>query len=141
MHMRHDSLARTAGLALLFCFAPLVALRADSSAPRTIGSHVGGAASIHFSPDGKFLVSGGGDKTIRVWNVADEKIVHEWAGPSAFTCAVRFSPDGKTVAAAGYGAGDANIIHLYDVETGKPLPFATGAPLRGRSSPRLRPRW
>src|SRR3954465_315867 len=74
----------------------------DARKPRAIGVHQGGIASASFSPDGKFLASGGGDKMIRIWDVSEAKEVRSFAGPSSFTCAVRYSPDGKTLAAAGY---------------------------------------
>jgi tricorn protease-like protein len=109
---------------LMLSFA--VARAEQSSIPTTIGTHAGGVASIHFSPDGKLLASGGGDKMIRVWDVAGVKQVHEWEGPNSFTCAVRFSPDGKILAAAGYETGSSHAIYLYDMTTGKPLPKLAG---------------
>jgi WD40 repeat protein len=39
---------------------------------------------------------------------------------------VRFSPDGKTLAAAGYEAGTGNAIYRFDVVTGKELPRIGG---------------
>src|SRR4051812_7840319 len=74
--------------------------RADEAhKPRTIGTHAGGIASTHFSPDGKWLASGGGDRMIRVWDVAAGREARSFKGPTSFTCAVRFSPDGKLLAA------------------------------------------
>ena len=29
--------------------------------------------SVAYSPDGKFIVSGSADKTVRIWNLADGK--------------------------------------------------------------------
>jgi WD40 repeat protein len=111
---------------------PCALVRADKAGkPRTIGSHTGGIASTHFSPDGKFIATGGGDKMIRMWDVAQAKLVHEWKGPTSFTCAVRFSPDGHTLAAAGYETGAGNAIYFYDTRTGKELPTLPGHPSGG----------
>ncbi|MFQ3591717.1 MAG: PQQ-binding-like beta-propeller repeat protein [Gemmataceae bacterium] len=98
--------------------------------PSPLGHHRGGVASVHFSPDGQLVASGGGDKTIRITEIASGKVLHSWPGPSSFTCVVRFSPDGKTLAAAGYEAGSTNAIYRFDLTTGKELPRLCG-PLSG----------
>jgi hypothetical protein len=89
---------------------------------REIGSHANGVASVHYSPDGKWLASGGGDKIVRVWEINSGKKLREFKGPSSYTLSVRFSPNGKILAAAGYeSSGATHPIYLYDLTTGKDL--------------------
>src|SRR5262249_58398906 len=79
--------------------------------------------------EGKRLASGGGDKVVRVWDAATGKEGRALKGSTSFACAVRFSPDGKVLAAAGYEtSGSANPIYRWEVATGKELPPLTGHP-------------
>lgn len=123
-------LARTAGLLLALLLSP-AALAEKPSPARTVGTHAGGIASVDYSPDGKLIATGGGDKMIRLWDAAAGKMVREWKGPTSFTCAVRFSHDGKTLAAAGYETGTGNSIYRFDVATGAELPKLPGHPSGG----------
>ncbi len=95
---------------------------------KTLNGHTHRVYSVAFSPDGKTLASGSDDNTIRLWNVdtgETERILTGHAGefegvdngPSSVegVKSVTFSPDGKTLAS---GGGD-NIIHLWDIDTGK----------------------
>lgn len=119
--------ARTVGACLVLLILPGSPALAEQPSPfRIVGTHAGGIASTHFCPQGKLLATGGGDKMIRLWDVAQGKQLHQWKGPSSFTCAVRFSPDGKLLAAAGYETRSGNPIYLYDVQTHKELPHLAG---------------
>jgi hypothetical protein len=102
----------------------------EGKTPRTIGTHGGGVGSVHHSPDGKLLVSAGGDHVVRVCELASGKPLRELSGPSSFTCAVRVSPDGKLLAAGGYesGGSGAHPIYLWEMSTGKELPKLAGHP-------------
>jgi WD40 repeat protein len=71
--------------------------------------------SVCFSPDGRTLVSGGRDKTL-LWDVATGKVIHPLES-GQISWRVRFSPDGKTVAALSGATGPG--IPLWDVVTGK----------------------
>jgi WD40 repeat protein len=56
--------------------------------------HAGGALCVAFSPDSKYLASGGNDKTIRVWEIGTGQLLWEIAGHSgAVTRVLAPSPD------------------------------------------------
>jgi WD40 repeat protein len=70
--------------------------------------------SIAFSRDGKKLVSGSADKTVRVWNVATgEECFAPLSEHRGSVLSVAFSPDGSKIASAG---ADGEIL-LWDAES------------------------
>jgi WD40 repeat protein len=54
--------------------------------------------SVAFSPDGKYLVSGSRDKTVKLWSVESQKEVSTLRAHSDYVTSVTFSPDGKYLA-------------------------------------------
>ncbi len=67
--------------------------------------------SVAFSPDGKRLVSGSGDKTIKLWDTATGKELLTLKGHSSTVFSVAFSPDGKRLAS---GSMD-ETIKVWDI--------------------------
>ncbi|MCA2689583.1 MULTISPECIES: WD40 repeat domain-containing protein, partial [unclassified Microcystis] len=72
--------------------------------------------SVNFSPDGKTLVSGSGDKTIKLWNVETGQEIRTLKGHDSVVSSVNFSPDGKTLVSSGD-----NTIKLWNVKTGQEI--------------------
>ncbi|MFI5526688.1 trypsin-like peptidase domain-containing protein, partial [Streptomyces platensis] len=58
----------------------------------------GVADSIAFSPDGKILVAGSGDGTVRLWSLASGKPRAPLRGHTDSVLSAVFSPDGRTLA-------------------------------------------
>ena len=83
--------------------------------------------SVAFSPDGKKLASGGGSVggdwgsvimgSVKVWDIATQKVLRTLGGNTSFTNSVAFSPDNKTLAYA----GSIVKVNLWDIATGKLL--------------------
>lgn len=57
--------------------------------------HKGSVVRVAFSPNGKFVASGGSDGEVRVWSVDDGKSVATFTGHKGAVLALVFSQDGK----------------------------------------------
>ena len=96
----------------IFCFSylilglilPLVVV-AQQHHPKALptialSGHDGWVTSIDHSPDGRFLVSGSSDKTVKVWSIEDKKEIATFIGHTQMVNAVEFAPNGELIASA-----------------------------------------
>ncbi|MCA9021423.1 MAG: hypothetical protein KDA74_14840, partial [Planctomycetaceae bacterium] len=60
-----------------------------------------GVASLSFSQDGKFLLTGSWDSAIRVWDATSNEKAGELMGHTGSVRAIRFSADGNRIVTAG----------------------------------------
>jgi WD40 repeat protein len=72
---------------------------------------------LALSPNGRTIVSGSSDGTVRLWNVEMEKVVLKWKGHSDGVESMCWSPDGERVVS---GSLD-GTARVWDAKTGEPV--------------------
>jgi WD40 repeat protein len=106
-------------------YGGLLAAIQESQEMKQFQGHTDSVYSVAFSPDGKRIISGSGDKTLRLWDAqTGQPIGHPLKGHTDSVISVAFSPDGRRTAS---GSGD-YTLRLWDVRTGKPLGQPMGTP-------------
>jgi WD40 repeat protein len=73
--------------------------------------HTATVASIAFSPDGRFALSGSRDQTVRLWDVNTGEQMAVFHGHAGEAWNVAFSPDGLT----GYSTGSDGSLRVWDL--------------------------
>src|SRR3984893_17667338 len=86
-----------------------------SGQSRRFRGHSGGVGAVAFSLDGRHIVSGSGDKTLRLWEVTSGREITRFEGHSAAVRALAFSPDGRHLVSA---SGD-RTLRLWEVASGR----------------------
>jgi WD40 repeat protein len=90
---------------------------ASGRVERRLEGHAAAVVSAAFSADGKQVLTGGDDCTLRLWDRATGKEIRTFTSHEGFVKSVAFSPDGKQVLS---GATD-TTVRLWDAATGKEL--------------------
>lgn len=112
-------------LALVFCLSVSIAA-ADDGQSKVTGTtpelfvqtgHWDRISAMASSPDGQMLLTGSGDNTAILWDIATGNRLRTFAGHTWEVEDVAFSPDGKWVATA---SGDQTVC-IWEAATGKKL--------------------
>jgi WD40 repeat protein len=92
---------------------PASGWRAARQATHVLEGHKDWVWAASFSPDGKYLVTSGDDKTARIWNVRSGKLLHVLDGHQRFVANAIFSPDSTVVATV-----SEKTLRFWDVKDG-----------------------
>lgn len=80
----------------------------------TLAGHAGerkkGAIDVAFSPDGRFIATGGWDYKLRLFEVASGELITALEGHAGNVTAVGFSPGGRLLASGSSGRDDASAL-------------------------------
>ncbi|MCC5607549.1 serine/threonine protein kinase [Nostoc sp. CHAB 5834] len=105
-----------------FLSQPLKITLGKVSLANTLQGHENSVLSVAISPDGKTIVSSGGDSTIKLWNFATGKQISSLNAYSQQVNVVAISPDGKTLVSG----SDDNTIKIWNLATRKQIRTLTG---------------
>src|SRR5437588_153431 len=76
---------------------------------RVISEHAGWIPGVAFSPDGKQFLSGGYDKTVRLWDADSGKEVLKLTGHTEWVLSVAFGPEGRVLS-----GGSDQTLRVWD---------------------------
>lgn len=132
LQVRGGTVQRQAFLELLPEVVRVFRLKDDSPSARQAApaagarepftGHDGSVLCVALSPDGKLGLSGGDDRTIRLWEVAGGRELARFEGHGDLVTAVTFSADGRLAASGGKD----RTVRIWDVAGRRQLQRLTG---------------
>ncbi|MBD2097498.1 serine/threonine protein kinase [Trichocoleus sp. FACHB-591] len=89
---------------------------------RTLTGHSRWVRSLAISPDSRVLVSGSGDRTVKIWDLTTGQLSQTLLGHEHWVRSVAISPDGELVASA----SNDKTVKIWQLSTGKLLQTLSG---------------
>jgi WD40 repeat protein len=121
--LRQQPKARKTIMRVVYVIEGLIGLYVLLAAIATVSSGsteaLGPVYCVAVFPDGKKIISGHQDSTVRVWDADTGALLQRWSVDRPAVVAVAGAPDGRQVA---FGPG----LHIWDLETHRPGRGLTG---------------
>ena len=89
---------------------------------RTLTGHKGSVEACGFSPDGRWIISGSYDHTVKVWDAANGAEIRTLTGHTGWVYACCFNPDGRSI----ISGSDDHTVKVWDGATGAEIRTMTG---------------
>jgi WD40 repeat protein len=89
---------------------------------RRLTGHQAAVTSVAVTPDGRYVVSGSEDQTVRVWELATGKEVRRLTGHLGDVESVAVTPDGRYI----LSGGDDTTLRLWELATGEEIRLFAG---------------
>jgi len=84
---------------------------------QTFKGHTVGVISVAISPDGRKILSGSSDKTLKLWDLAKGECLHTFAGHKNYVNTLAISPDGRQALSGSFD----KTLKLWDLAKGECL--------------------
>jgi WD40 repeat protein len=88
----------------------------------TFTGHSEGVRTIAYSPDGKRIISGSGDKTIKIWDAETGLLIRTISGHGYRIMSAAYSPDGRRIVSS----DPMGTVKIWDAENGQEIRTLSG---------------
>ncbi|CAN2046761.1 exported hypothetical protein [Candidatus Magnetomoraceae bacterium gMMP-1] len=78
--------------------------------------------SVAIDPTGRYIVSGSGDKTVKLWNLNTGRLIKTLTGHSSYVWSAAIDPTGRYIVSGSWG----NTLKLWNLNTGKLIKTLNG---------------